>query len=262
MIKLFRTLRRRILSQSSFSKYLVYASGEIFLVMIGILLALQFNNWNSNRVNTKKEIWYLDNIASDMYYQEETLKYIDTSFTEAIKVSKDILKDYMLKKSFTKIDSLNEKLNMLMISQPFPNTDNTYQELISSGQLSLIEDQDLSTNIIDFYLLTEECEQTIMLNINHVYYKEIYPVFNKFTQVELDELELEDDELMLLNSEEHLTADILTRLKSPKESLALLNAIKTHILIITHHQDLVKLVLDEIDAMSKEIEDELVKLKK
>ena len=49
MIKFFRHIRRKLLSESRFSRYLLYAIGEIALVMIGILLALQVNNWNEHR---------------------------------------------------------------------------------------------------------------------------------------------------------------------------------------------------------------------
>lgn len=49
MIKFFRKIRQRLLSENKFSKYLFYAIGEIVLVMIGILMALQINNWNEHR---------------------------------------------------------------------------------------------------------------------------------------------------------------------------------------------------------------------
>ena len=46
MIKFFRKIRQRLLAENKFSRYLLYAVGEIFLVVIGILIALQINNWN------------------------------------------------------------------------------------------------------------------------------------------------------------------------------------------------------------------------
>ena len=58
MIKFFRKIRQKLLAENKFSKYLVYAIGEIALVMIGILLALQVNNWNEQRKdrNTEQKI--------------------------------------------------------------------------------------------------------------------------------------------------------------------------------------------------------------
>lgn len=56
MIKFFRIIRQQLLSQNRFSKYLLYAIGEILLVMVGILLALQVNNWNEDKkLKVKKE---------------------------------------------------------------------------------------------------------------------------------------------------------------------------------------------------------------
>ena len=54
MIKFFRKIRHKLLNEGRLKKYLIYAIGEILLVMIGILLALQVNNWNEK--NKKKEI--------------------------------------------------------------------------------------------------------------------------------------------------------------------------------------------------------------
>ena len=49
MIKFFRKIRQQLFAENKFSKYLLYAIGEIILVVIGILIALQINNWNENR---------------------------------------------------------------------------------------------------------------------------------------------------------------------------------------------------------------------
>ncbi|MFT6995454.1 MAG: hypothetical protein ACJA1P_002199 [Maribacter sp.] len=51
MIKFFRHIRKQLLSENKFSKYMLYAIGEIALVMIGILLALQVNNWNEAKTS-------------------------------------------------------------------------------------------------------------------------------------------------------------------------------------------------------------------
>lgn len=61
MIKFFRRIRKQLITENlptgqagKFSKYLLYAIGEIVLVMIGILLALQVNNWNEERKDRDK----------------------------------------------------------------------------------------------------------------------------------------------------------------------------------------------------------------
>lgn len=55
MIKLFRHIRERMIKENRFSKYFLYATGEIVLVVIGILIALSINNWNNERKQTTHE---------------------------------------------------------------------------------------------------------------------------------------------------------------------------------------------------------------
>lgn len=54
MIKFFRKIRKKLLVENRFNKYLLYATGEIILVVIGILIALQINNWNTNKANEEQ----------------------------------------------------------------------------------------------------------------------------------------------------------------------------------------------------------------
>ena len=65
MIKFFRKIRQNLLSEGKTGKYLKYAIGEIVLVVIGILIALQINNWNENQKNNEKEI----SIAKELHIE-------------------------------------------------------------------------------------------------------------------------------------------------------------------------------------------------
>ncbi|WP_073571144.1 DUF6090 family protein [Algoriphagus zhangzhouensis] len=55
MLSFFRKIHQKLLSQNRVTQYLAYAIGEIILVVIGILIALQVNNWNENRKNGEIE---------------------------------------------------------------------------------------------------------------------------------------------------------------------------------------------------------------
>ena len=94
MIKFFRKIRQKLLSENKFSKYLVYAIGEIVLVVIGILIALQINNWNENRKNEEQGIIQkkalkielendLETLISDIAYVKKELK-INKSHAERL----------------------------------------------------------------------------------------------------------------------------------------------------------------------------------
>ena len=54
MLRFFRQIRQRLLTENKFSKYLLYAIGEILLVVIGILIALQVDSWNEERIQKKQ----------------------------------------------------------------------------------------------------------------------------------------------------------------------------------------------------------------
>jgi hypothetical protein len=82
MITLFRRFRQRLLSENKFSKYFIYALGEIILVVIGILIALQINNWNENRkgkqsLNAIYDL-VISDLESDLKTIPEVLKYNDS----------------------------------------------------------------------------------------------------------------------------------------------------------------------------------------
>jgi len=74
MIKFFRKIRLTLMEQNKTGKYLKYALGEILLVMIGILLALQVNNWNTLRLERKLEIKILKEIQSNLETDVKNLK--------------------------------------------------------------------------------------------------------------------------------------------------------------------------------------------
>ncbi|MEM1260720.1 MAG: DUF6090 family protein, partial [Bacteroidota bacterium] len=76
MIKFFRRIRKSLLVESKFSKYLLYAIGEIVLVVIGILIALQVNNWNNENTNRKKEALLLKQIHRDFKSNKKQLDSI------------------------------------------------------------------------------------------------------------------------------------------------------------------------------------------
>ncbi|HPG09374.1 MAG TPA: DUF6090 family protein, partial [Saprospiraceae bacterium] len=66
MIHLFRKIRKELIKGNRTTQYLRYAIGEIILVMIGILLALQVNNWNENRKDKIIEQEYLNRLQLDI----------------------------------------------------------------------------------------------------------------------------------------------------------------------------------------------------
>lgn len=77
MIRIFSTIRRRLLQDNRFTRYLLYAAGEIALVVIGILLALQVNNWNEARKARAFETVILQEIRENVRVNLERFRALD-----------------------------------------------------------------------------------------------------------------------------------------------------------------------------------------
>jgi len=88
MIKFFNKIRQKMLTQNKFSNYLLYGFGEILLVVIGILIALQINNWNENNKNR----------SAEKEYQKELLKDFEINLKKSnavVNLIEDILPDLL-----------------------------------------------------------------------------------------------------------------------------------------------------------------------
>ena len=73
MIKFFRHIRQSLIMENKTGKYLKYAIGEIVLVVIGILIALQINNWNENRKSNNARIYYSHALIADL--QKDSIQF-------------------------------------------------------------------------------------------------------------------------------------------------------------------------------------------
>ena len=91
MIKFFRKIRQKLLSENKFSKYLIYAIGEIILVVIGILIALQINIWNSKRLENKEERNVLINLKKDFQQNQVSLESVISDNEKYLKSDLNIL---------------------------------------------------------------------------------------------------------------------------------------------------------------------------
>ncbi len=175
MIKFFRHIRKSLLMENppaegagKTSKYIKYAIGEIILVVIGILIALQINNWNENRKYRNQEKQYINRLLI------ENKKNI-TTFTNEIK---RLEKNNLTIKKFS--NALNTKIysDSLLIQMAndymifgsvypiFSPSTSTYKDLSSTGNLNLIEDTKLREQIVGHYEAYEFTEANVQININ------------------------------------------------------------------------------------------------
>lgn len=231
----------------------MYAIGEIFLVVVGILLALQFNNWSIENTSKTKEKWYLINMVEDIEYQKDILKYMKEHYENCVKTSESILRSYKKNKNFQNIDSLNEKLNLLMEVDNFPNINNTYQELVSSGQQALIRNKELSVSIIDYYLYSEDNYVDMKNNNDNVY----YPMFYDLAQIVILEKELYNDDEGLFETDDEVQAMLEKKLENAETKIKFLNALKSLILINKLQLEMIDETIKRGKILIQKIDDEL-----
>ncbi|MGD1947912.1 MAG: DUF6090 family protein [Croceivirga sp.] len=91
---MLRKLRQKLLSENKFSKYLLYAIGEIVLVVIGILIALQINNWSEQQKTKEKELNYLSLLRQEMAGNLHTLQLEKKVLNDFLTSLKQLLKLY------------------------------------------------------------------------------------------------------------------------------------------------------------------------
>jgi hypothetical protein len=148
MIKFFRKIRQNLLSDGKTGKYLKYATGEIVLVVIGILIALSINNWNQNRIRATEELNILEDLKIGLEKDKADLVYnanrINSSMSSADKVI------YALENDLPYRDSISYYLGDLMIPVMFVYSTSAFETLKSKG-IDIIKNSELRNQIIDVY---------------------------------------------------------------------------------------------------------------
>ncbi|MGW9686967.1 DUF6090 family protein [Flagellimonas sp. 2504JD1-5] len=156
MLKFFRKIRQKLLSENKLSKYLIYAIGEIILVVIGILIALQINNWNESKKLRNVEKAYLNEVRNNLI--QDTLLLNKVISARKLRISRFIALDSSLNYSFSKIigvlpepDKVDHISYFFRNQRDFRSKIGTYKSLISEGKSSLISNRKLFNLIQNVY---------------------------------------------------------------------------------------------------------------
>ena len=170
MIKFFRKIRYTLMSKNKTSKYLKYAIGEIVLVMIGILLALQVNNWNTERLNKQTEHDYYCQLVVDFESDKVELLERLKAAEQRIQTSKQLLLD-LDAQTKTK-EELIKSFFVVQRGDAFIPSRATITDLTSSGKLSLIRDKTLRKQLLSFYeyqdIKVDIAESNRKINVDNI----------------------------------------------------------------------------------------------
>lgn len=143
------------------SKYLKYAIGEIILVVIGILLALQINTWNQQRIEDKKEIELLTSLKDEFQINLKALE-------ESININAKATESCLDLTHIIRTDSLaqkSERADALLIAignfYSFDAITGVSSEIVNSGKLSILKNGAIREQLGNWLTLIIDCEEDI-----------------------------------------------------------------------------------------------------
>jgi len=175
MIKFFRKIRQNLLMENKTGKYFKYAIGEIILVVIGILIALQINTWNEGRKNNIKEQQILSQLKDEYNANLLQLEQKITHRKRIIEAANKVLQ-YIDEPLNVNSDSLNSQLNVMIGNPTFKPIQNN---LINSGNILLIKNEKLN-QLLTTWPSNVVAVQEVEKIWNTRMWESIIPLFNDF----------------------------------------------------------------------------------
>lgn len=151
MINFLRRMRLNFITNSKTGKYLLYAVGEIFLVIVGILIALQVNNQNSKRLEDEKIRSYYERIIEDI---DETISSIEnhTVNNDSIITNLIALLEILKNNDLSKIEEFKYHIGYLGTAWSLELSYPVITEFINEGYVSKIKSAEIKENFYQFKL--------------------------------------------------------------------------------------------------------------
>lgn len=139
-----------MLSEGKFSKYLLYAFGEIILVVIGILIAIQLNGWKTEAEEHVKVMKYMDGLYSELYQDHERMDSLYAFYSNKTNSIQLLLQsdDQTLPLSN---DELGKMFNSVLEYKKFSNKKSNYLSLINDGFINKMNNKELVDELIKYY---------------------------------------------------------------------------------------------------------------
>jgi len=152
-MKIFRNIRQKLAAENSVAKYLRYAIGEIFLVVIGILIALQVNNWNELRKQNVADTEFLKGVKKDLIQDRQYIKLVLKEMDSKIEAF-DLLNSKVFLKSQnnnkTSIDSFLQ-IYFKLGNPTFYPVSGSFQAAVSGNLINNYKNKEITASIIKLY---------------------------------------------------------------------------------------------------------------
>ncbi len=180
MLKFFRKIRQKLLSESKFNKYLIYAVGEIFLVVVGILIALQINNWNEqNRTNTSINN-HLTILKQNLEEDQSQLKELKQNMIENIGFADSSM--MQIRTNIAVNNKIKKYLVKLILEYKFSPNTNAIEMINRSNELPYLNTE-LQTSILNYYSLIEKVKEREFISNTQIHTKYENLINNEYPEI-------------------------------------------------------------------------------
>ena len=179
MITLFRRFRQRLLSENKFSKYFIYAIGEIILVVIGILIALSINNWNENNKLQAQELKILKQIKTDLIENKNEI----IELRQRISINSFAMDTIVAKLKRKEYDVAFDINTTLIHRKSYFNNANSGYQLIGNSSSTIISNDSILKGVLQLYekdFVNINNRQNLM---NTTIDNRVFPLTNKLFKV-------------------------------------------------------------------------------
>jgi hypothetical protein len=151
MIKFFRKIRQNLLLEGKTGTYLKYAIGEILLVVIGILIALQVNNWNELRKTQRSETQFIENITSDLKRDRDELRRVVDLANRKVQIFQQMESELpgLYYSNKNQLDSL--MMEFLTPLQTFYPLTGTFDAAVSGNEISAYRNEVFKSRVFNVY---------------------------------------------------------------------------------------------------------------
>ena len=139
-MKLFKGSRQQLIQENNVKKYLLYAIVEILLVMIGITLAFQVDNWNESREKKIAEIRTYENISNQINGDKELIQN-QIDFNNYYMAQFEYARKIIMTNDRSQMDTLGVIVGNLTNYSDFDREGNIYETLVNSGEIQLLRNQ-------------------------------------------------------------------------------------------------------------------------
>lgn len=180
-MKLFRFIRQRLLSKGKFSKYLPYALGETLLVVVGILIALQINNWNETRINSKIELKLLKSCLEGLKEDLADANYNIGQHSQAIENLDRIILNLEGNEAID-LDMFSRSLSQAMTPTYFVYSTSAFETIKSRG-VNIISNDSLRNQIIKVY----DSRYGFFLKYEELFVRELFTMYREVIPTRFEE---------------------------------------------------------------------------